>query len=246
MSVDDLARRMGRRQFDKIIAVRTDHGRKVHHLTQTEKQIAPDFLFRFPAAEDCAARFEGRGGHAGRQLQTDIERVNPVEAQTRKRLVHVFRARNAAYVDDLVRVGNNDARAVRHGKRGKFLGRERGTFHMNVRIDKGRQSDQPRGVVYTRRRIPRSHADDRTVLHGKLALFKFARKYVENFCAPNHKIARFALHGAVDEMFHLIFPPFCIITYFAAVFNRIQKENKSFCKTVDNTPPRCDRIKAEG
>ena len=41
------------------------------------------------------------------------------------------------------------------------------------------------------------------VLHRDVALFKLSRKYIENAAASDDKVAFRALHGAVNQLFHI-------------------------------------------
>ena len=201
VSVRDLPRLFRRREFCNRLLLARDHGGVVHHLPQSEKFFADDLLPRCAGVERRAARLEGRGGNAGRELHEYVERADAAALQAVERLFQILRALHAAHVDKLVRVGDNAARPVRNGKAGELFGREHGTFHMNVRVQKPGQKDHARSVVLPLARVPRSDADDDALFYGDLALFCLPREHVEDTGVPNDEVAFCTLHRAVDERF---------------------------------------------
>ena len=92
---------------------------------------------------------------------------------------------------------------MRNGKARKFFGREHGALHVHMRIDESGNEDLPARVVFRLCRIPAADADDDAVLHRDVALFKLSRKYIENAAASDDKVAFRALHGAVNQLFHI-------------------------------------------
>ena len=202
MAVHHLARRVrGLDLFERLLIPRDD-ARVVHHLAEAVKERPLDLAGGLRAVENGAARLKGRGGNAGRQLQIDVERLNALLADARERLLHILRPRDARDVDELVRVGDDARRAVRDRELREGLGGEQRALHMDVPVHQPGKDEESLRIVDGAPFIPLPDGGDLPVLDGDVGFFELARKHIENTCAPYNEVAFFALHGAIDELFH--------------------------------------------
>ena len=88
-----------------------DDAREVHHLAETEDPSPPHQRLEIARRQSAAWRLEGRGGHARRRHEVDVE------LEIRRRVEEPVHAVDAEDVRDLVRVGD-DSRRARAGARG--------------------------------------------------------------------------------------------------------------------------------
>ena len=202
MTVDDLSRLVRRFDLFKGVLIGRKHPGIVHHLPQPVEERAFDLMRGLRAVQNGAARFEGRSRHARGKLQKDVERFDALLADAGERLFDVLRARDAADVDELVRIGDDARRAVRDGEPRKGFGGEQGTLHMDMGVHQPGEDDKPAAVVDFLPLVPLAEGGDRAPFDGDLRLFYISREYIEDARALDDKVALFALHGAVDELFH--------------------------------------------
>ena len=118
----------------KRVGVAIDYTGVVHKLAQTEYIIVFDIFFYILAREHCSARFEGRCGHAGGQLNFNVQR-------------HVFCSRcnifapcHSADVCNFVRVCDYGGCAAGYYQGCELLGGKLRAFDMNVSVDIPRQN----------------------------------------------------------------------------------------------------------
>ena len=194
--------RMRRLDLFEHVLLRRQNAGEVHHLPQPEEERTGNFPLRLLAIQTGAARFEGRGRHAGRKLQADIERSRSAAIQTAERFHDVFRARDPADVDDLVRVGNDERRPPRNGERSPRFGGEHTALDMDMGVHKRGKGDPPLAVVFGFALIPLSDGDDPAVGDREFALFELRGENIVNSDVFDDQIGFFALHGAIDKMFH--------------------------------------------
>ena len=200
MAVHDLGERLCRLQFSQNFFFPRDDSDIVHHFAQPEEGIAGELKAGLGGVQRRAACFKGGRRHTGGKLDIDVKRRR---RKPRKRRHEVLRTRDAADVDQLVRVGDNAARAVRHSKARKRLGREHGALDVDMRIDQTGQEDHTRAVIRLTGDILAADADDDAVLDGDLPFLRLAREYIEDAGIADDEVTGFALHGAVDEIFHI-------------------------------------------
>ena len=166
------------------------------------EERAPYLVRGLRAVYNGAARLEGRSRHAGGKLQKDVERPDAVLADAGEGLFYILRARNAADVDEFVGVGDDARRAVGDGELRKGFGGEQRALHMDVGVHQSGERDEPAAVVHFLCLVPLAEGGDPAVFDGDIGLFRLAREHIEDSRAFNEKVAWFALHGAVDELFH--------------------------------------------
>ena len=106
VAVDDLAVLLGEDDLVQRGAVGAQDAGEVHKFAEAENFGTSDRLFHFLRADDCAGMLERRGGDTGGEHVLDVER------SVLRGVDHVIEARQAADVDDLVRVGNDGGAAV--------------------------------------------------------------------------------------------------------------------------------------
>ena len=202
MAVRHLARRVRRLDLPERVLVPRDDARIVHHLAEAVEERLYDLTGGLRAVEDGAARLKGRGGNAGRQLQIDVEGLNALLADAGERLFHILRPRDARDVDELVRVGDDARRAVADCKLREGLGRQQRALHMDVPVHEPRKDNKPLRIKDGAAFISLPDGGDLPAFYGDVGFLELARKHIENTCAPYNEVAFFALHGAIDEVFH--------------------------------------------
>ena len=111
---DRLAGALGGGDLGQHLRVAGDDAREVHHLAEADDARPGHRLGHVGRAELGAGVLQaGRGGHAGRHLHEDVDRL-------RQRLVvHQPHALEAEDVRHLVRVDEHAGGAVRHRRRGR-------------------------------------------------------------------------------------------------------------------------------
>ena len=118
MAVDDLAVLLRQDDLVQRGAVGVQDAGEVHKFAEAENFGTSDRLFHFLRADDCAGMLERRGGDTGGEHVLDVER------SVLRGVDHVIETRQAADVDDLVRVGNDGGAAVGDKETADLLGRD--------------------------------------------------------------------------------------------------------------------------
>ncbi len=106
-----------------------DDAREVHHLAETEDPSPPHQRLEIARRERAARRLEGRGGHARRRHEVDVE------LETRRRVEEPVHAVDAEDVRDLVRVGDDSRGAQREHKARELVDHELHRLEVHVRVD---------------------------------------------------------------------------------------------------------------
>ena len=194
VAVDDLAEGAGRGDLLHGFGVLADHPGEVHELAETEEGVLAQQLRRLRRGEGGAARFKGGGGHAGREHEMHFERGIGSGAGD------VARARNAAHVDDLVRVGDDGRRAAGHDQPRELPRRELGALDMDVRVDKPGDGDLAADVVLLFALVD-ADAGDLAARDGDVAVQHFAREYVDIAAVFQDGVRLPPAEGDVDQIF---------------------------------------------
>ena len=189
---------MRRRKFTQNVFVRRKNAGIVHKFAEPEHVVADDILFDILSVENGAARFKGRGGHAGGKLYFHVER------DVFRGFHDIVHARHTADVGDFVRVGDDGRRTAGHDERGKLFGRKLGTFDVDVSVDIPGEYGKPSDIDL---RFPLvvSDPDDAVAADRDISLAHFADEYVDVFSVFQHDIGFFLAQSrfnAVFDFFH--------------------------------------------
>ena len=193
VAVDDLAVLLGEDDLVQRGAVGAQDAGEVHKFAEAENFGTSDRLFHFLRADDCAGMLERRGGDTGGEHVLDVERG------VLRGVDHVIEARQAADVDDLVRVGNDGGAAVGDKETADLFGGDVGRFNVDMAVDEAGggiaavRVDGLAALIWT-------DAGDLAVAEGDVALDDLAGADVDDPAVLDDGVGRDAPGGNVDQM----------------------------------------------
>ncbi len=164
------------RELLQLVRVAGDDAGEVHHLSEADHASATEKALEIAGVQGAARRLEGRGGHAGRGHEEDIERHLVAEVGEP---VDAVRAED---VGDLVRVGDDRGRAEREDEARELVHEELRGLQVHVRVHEAgddvlaaRVDDLAAGVL--------AEAGDEAVADRHVGLQPFPREDREDLAA---------------------------------------------------------------
>ena len=197
VAVDELAGVLGDEQLVEHAIVRADDADVVHKLAQTQNILAQDRLLHLLGVDHRARVFKGCRGDARGEHILDVQRG------VLRRLHHVVQTRNAADVDDLVRVGDDGRAAVRHQKAADLLGCNVGRLNVDMAVDQAGGCVGTLGVDRLRSLIV-ADARDPSVAQRNVPLRDLAGINVDDAAVPDHRIGGDPAGRNVNEFFQFL------------------------------------------
>ena len=179
-------------ELRQLARVAGDDAGEVHHLAEPEHPVARHQRLEVGVGERAARRLEGRGRHARRRHEVDVQRQLGAEVH---QPVHAV---GAEHVRQLVGIADHRGHAVRDDRAGELARRELGGLDVHVRVDEAGDDELAGGVD----RLPSlvlADAGDPPVRERDVGIEPLAREHREDAAALQHEVGRLVSPGDGDS-----------------------------------------------